>query len=225
MLYQRAILFLVLLLVACSRAASPTPVATIPAATTPADWQSIELESLSLALPPSWTYVIADAIAPSPALDELATRNPQLAALVRDGAAALRAGHVELIAYDLDPKALQDGATPASLYIGSQPNDATLTAERVAAANEAQLRATPGFHNVERAAVTIAEAPATRLTSTLTITDTTGGTLTFYHEQYLLIDPTAVHILSFTLPESRRAVSRALLDQILATVRAREQMR
>ncbi len=222
MLHRRAILFLLLLLAACSRAATPAPVATIPAAATPADWQAIELESLSLALPPSWTYAVADAIAPSPALDELAARNPQLAAVAREGEAALRAGHVQLIAYDLDPATLQDGMAPTSLHIGSQPNDTTLTAEQVAAANEAQLRTTPGFRNVERAAVTIAETPAMRLTSTLTITDTTGGALTFHHEQYLLIDRTTVHILSFTLPETRRAQSGALLDQILATVRLRE---
>jgi hypothetical protein len=221
MLHRLAIL-VVLLLAACSPSAPPEPIAAIPAAATPADWQEIELESLSLALPPAWTVTLADAIDSSPPIDDLIERNPQLAAIVREGEAALRAGQIELVAYDLDPAALDDGDIPTSLRVGSQRSETPPSADQVADANEAQLRATPGFSNVERAPISLGDTAATRLTSTLTITDTAGEPLAFHSEQYLIVDDATVQILSFTLPESNRARSRPVLDQILATVRLRD---
>ncbi|WP_029215503.1 hypothetical protein [Kallotenue papyrolyticum] len=213
------LMIVLIALVGCGRGGTREAAATITAAAIPPAWQPLTLESLSLALPPGWSAITSAEVDLAPAVEAMSQHNPHLAALLRAGEEALRQGQIEVIAYDLEAAAAMGQPLPASLRIGTQPYSAAPDPQRLAEANVQQLRATPGFSNIEHTTVLIGDVPAARLRSTLTISDTEYQPLTLLNEQYLLVGGTQAHLLSFTLAPNSQPHYRPIIDQILSTLR------
>jgi hypothetical protein len=210
---------LAMLVSSCGSSAQPAPAATIATGSLPTDWQRLDVPPVSLALPSEWFVTDVAAIDPGNAVTEMANQNPQLKSVLEQGRAALASGQVQLIAYDLDPERVGETSFPANLRLGRQSFSEPPDLEKVSDINEQDLRKTPGFSEVQRARVTIGNLPATRLTSTLQITDAAGQPLALSSEQYLFTSGNDVLLLSFTVPQSRQQNYRAIFDQILSTVR------
>lgn len=208
-----------LMLVACGTNGAGEATATITAAAMPPAWQPLTLESLSLALPPGWSVLTSAEVDLAPAIEAMSQHNPHLAALLRAGEEALRQGQIEVVAYDLEAAAAMGQPVPASLRIGTQQYSTAPDPQRLAEANVQQLRATPGFSTIDHTTVLIGDVPAARLRSTLTMSDTEHRPLTLLNEQYLLVDGTQAHLLSFTLAPDSQTHYRPIIDQILSTLR------
>lgn len=210
-----------LALIGCG-SSTPPPAVTIAAAPLPAGWQQATLPGGSLALPPDWSVVAPTDTGLTDALAEAAAQNPQLGAALERSRAELAAGMVQLIAFDLEPNDASQVLYPTNVRVAQQalPNGATLAA--VSDANEADLKGTPGFSDVVRAPVQLAERPATRLTSRLTINDGVGEPLPLIVEQYLFVQNADVYVVTFSTPAASQAQYRAVYDQVLATLRIDE---
>jgi hypothetical protein len=208
-----------LLVVGCSGSAAPVPEATIAAAPLPADWQRIELQHLSFALPAEWAVTSPEDIDVSEATTEMAAQNPQLKALLEQGRVALQSGQVQIIAYDVAPERADESGFPTNVRIGQQQFPQTPTLNEISDANERELRETAGFSNVQRAAVTLGGTPATRLQSSLQINDGLGQPIDLALEQYLLLNGKDLQIITLTTPARQQQTYRPIFDQILTTLR------
>ncbi len=211
--------FVSVLIAGCGSTPAPTPTATIVAAPFPADWQRVELPALSLALPPEWVLTAAEDLDVSDAVTEMATRNPELKALLDQGRTALGSGQVQLIAFDVTPERIDPSGFPTNLRIGQQSFAEAVSLIAISDANEQELRTTAGFSRVERAAVMLGEQPATRLRSTLQINNAVGEPIQLMLEQYLVLRGRELFIVTFTTPSEREQSYRPIFDQILATIR------
>lgn len=212
------LLLLALALSGCGNT-PPPPAVTIAAAPLPAGWQQSPLPSGSIALPPDWGLVAAQDTDMSAAIAEAAAQNPDLEAVLSRGQAELATGTVQLIAVDLVADAQDQSAYPTNVRLGRQQFQEAPTLNAVSDANEQDLRNTAGFSDVQRTPVQLADRPATRLASKLTINDAVGAPLVLAVEQYVLVKDTDLYIITFSASETNAARYRATYDQILATLR------
>lgn len=214
-----AVTFCMLLIVGCGGATTPPPEATIAAAPLPADWQRIDLQRMTLALPPEWAVTSPEDIDVSEATTEMATQNPQLKALLEQGRVALQSGQMQIIAYDVAPERVDESGFPTNLRIGQQQFPQAPTLSEVSDANEQELRATAGFSNVQRTPVLLGGTAATRLQSSLQIKDGLGQPVDLALEQYLLLNGKDLQIITLTTPARQQQTYRPIFDQILTTLR------
>jgi hypothetical protein len=214
-----SLICLIWLLCSCGSSATPAPAATIAAGSLPDGWQQVDVPPVSLALPDEWAFSDPGDLDAGGAITQMASQNPQLQTVLEQGRAALVAGQIQLIAYDLDPERIGDSGFPTNVRLGRQSLPEALTLDKVSDVNERDLRNTAGFSEVQRTPVAIGNLAATRLTSTLEIKDPLGEPLLLAFEQYLLVSGKDLFVLTFTSPAGQSPSYRSVFDQILGTLR------
>lgn len=201
------------LLVACGRSA---PVVT--SAPLPTGWQVIKQSGVTLALPPEWEVLAPEDSSFPSAMEELVRENPQLASVADQARGAVAGGQVKVLAFDLAPEdALANFTT--NLSIGRQPLERAVSLDAAAQANEQQLREN-GFGDVQSTTRKLGGTDMAHLSSTLPIQDAAGEPLTLAFEQFIVLEPTQQHILTFTTAADQRERMLPVFDQIVATFQA-----
>ncbi len=211
----RAILLLTLgyALIACG--STPPAVTSV---SIPEGWETFNKSGLAFALPPGWQVLAADDTNFEGAMDDLVRQNPRLQPIAEQARKAVAGGQVKVLAFDLSPEGVLPNFTN-ELSIGISPMGQSASLDAVARANEEQLRAS-GFSEVQRASFTSTGQEFAHLSSTLTITDSTGEALPLAIEQWVMVKGEQQYFLTFSTIVEQRQDLRPVFEKIVGTFRA-----
>lgn len=168
-------------------AGSPTADGT-PGATTPDGWQRILVadQGFSLAIPDDWEQLSPDVIGDSGVMEDMLEANPEAAAAIQQGQAAIASGEIAFFAFDASDESVQSGfATNINaINVGPVQGTAEDAARDVAAAITQQI---PVLGEVETTTVSLPAGDAALVRYEWEITDGEASSVAVTVHQYAII--------------------------------------
>ncbi len=211
---------------ATSPSSSPTfePTAILPSPTAntvglPDGWQRIQGDGFSLGLPSSWESVAASDIAASGAMDALREANPAAGPVIDSAEALMRAGQVQLFAFDPGPRTKRTGfATNVNVIrvgdMGDQELESLL--DDMKASVLAQI---PIKGKIRTSSTTLPGGQAAVLRYRWTVGMPDGQSMDVAVTQYLVITAGNGYIITLTGPERFARHDRPYWDAVAFSFR------
>jgi hypothetical protein len=205
---------------------SPTlePTATLPSPTAntvglPDGWQRIQADGFSLAVPTSWETVAASDIASSGAMDALREANPAAAPVIASAEAMMRAGQVQLFAFDPGPRTRRTGfATNVNvIHVGDTGDeDIASLLDDMEASVASQI---PVNGRIRRSTTTLPGGEAAVLRYEWTVGFPNGTSMDVAVTQYLVVTAGNGYVITLTGPKRFARHDRAYWETVAFSFR------
>lgn len=210
---------------AATNQASPTlaPTATLPSPTPNtvglADgWQRVRGDGFSIDLPSSWAPVAATDIADSNVMDALRESNPAAGPVIDSAEAAMRAGQIQLFAFDPGPRTMRSGfATNVNLiHVGDIGGDLESLLDEMERSVSTQV---PVNGRIRTSTTTLPAGPAAVLRYEWTVRMPAAGAVDLAVTQYVVTTDGNGYIITLTGPTRFARHDRPFWDAVAFSFR------